>query len=84
MDTAAKPACGGHPLRRHGLGKCLRLDSARSISFWTGKRSADWKAASHFVNMRRLLGHDAVWLPFGGFNGFQPTFLDAAPRQTNH
>lgn len=23
------------------------------------------------------LDHDAVWLPFGGFNGFQPTFLDS-------
>jgi uroporphyrinogen-III decarboxylase len=23
------------------------------------------------------LDHDAVWLPFGGFNGFQPKFLDA-------
>jgi len=22
------------------------------------------------------LDHDAVWLPFGGFNGFQPKFLD--------
>jgi len=22
------------------------------------------------------LDHDAVWLPFGGFNGFQPEFLD--------
>ncbi len=22
------------------------------------------------------LGHDAVWLPFGGFNGFLPEFLD--------
>jgi uroporphyrinogen decarboxylase len=23
------------------------------------------------------LNHDAVWVPFGGFNGFQPKFLDA-------
>jgi hypothetical protein len=23
------------------------------------------------------LDHDAVWLPFGGYNGFQPKFLDA-------
>ena len=22
------------------------------------------------------LNHDGVWLPFGGFNGFQPKYLD--------
>lgn len=29
------------------------------------------------VALALALGHDAVWLPFGGFNGFQPQFLDA-------
>jgi hypothetical protein len=33
--------------------------------------------AADAVALALALEHDAVWLPFGGFNGFQPQFLDA-------
>jgi uroporphyrinogen decarboxylase len=33
--------------------------------------------AKDAVALALALNHDAVWLPFGGYNGFQPTYLAA-------
>ena len=41
-----------------------------------GHRPGTYNAADA-VALALALEHDAVWLPFGGFNGFQPQFLDA-------
>ena len=41
-----------------------------------GRRPKDYNARDA-VDCGRALGHDAVWMPFGGYNGFQPKFLDA-------
>lgn len=41
-----------------------------------GHRPASYNARDA-VACALALNHDAVWLPFGGFNGFQPRFLDA-------
>jgi uroporphyrinogen decarboxylase len=39
-------------------------------------REPDGYNAIDAVDCALALNHDAVWLPFGGFNGFQPEFLD--------
>ncbi len=41
-----------------------------------GRRPGTYNVADA-VALALALEHDAVWLPFGGFNGFQPQFLDA-------
>jgi hypothetical protein len=41
-----------------------------------GRRPENYNARDA-VACALALDHDAVWLPFGGFNGFQPKFLDA-------
>jgi uroporphyrinogen decarboxylase len=41
-----------------------------------GRRPGSYNARDA-VALALALHHDAVWLPFGGFNGFQPEFLDA-------
>jgi len=40
-----------------------------------GRRPGSYNARDA-VACALALEHDAVWLPFGGFNGFQPRFLD--------
>ncbi|MFZ1934960.1 MAG: uroporphyrinogen decarboxylase family protein [Thermoguttaceae bacterium] len=41
-----------------------------------GRRPEHYNARDA-VDCARALGHDAIWMPFGGYNGFQPEFLDA-------
>ena len=55
-----------HGLRAENHAKTTSVEGpssiviARGIPFWTGNRRADWKVASRFVNMGRLL-------PFGAY-----------------
>lgn len=42
-----------------------------------GRRPGTYNARDA-VALALKLDHDAVWLPFGGFNGFQPEYLDGS------
>jgi len=41
-----------------------------------GRRPENYNARDA-VDCALALEHDAIWMPFGGYNGFQPKFLDA-------